>query len=325
MIANLLSHGQRFSFLQTMRLLRLQSHHQCGGKWDTVLEDRVRLRPMLSLGFPPADVDSVEVIDLEETEAVYRVTTRFLGLYGCDSPLPDFYTEDLIEEAREDESASRDFLDILNNFLYHLLFRTVSKYRLDWRVGEERDEMVLEILYAILGFGTEELRASVEEPEALLRYMGLFSQTPRSAAGLRALLIDANGEPTTEIVPCIRRLAEIPEDQRCRLGRAACVLGQHCYLGAAMSDRMGRFRIQVGPLDADRFHSYLPDGRAHEHTAFLARLYAVEPLECEIEAHVAEGEVETVRLGGPRWCKLGWNTWLLSGGERPARHATFEI
>ncbi len=41
----------------------------------------------------------------------FEVQVNFLGLYGTSSPLPVFYTEDLIDEASDDESVAREFIE----------------------------------------------------------------------------------------------------------------------------------------------------------------------------------------------------------------------
>ncbi|MFO8111269.1 MAG: type VI secretion system baseplate subunit TssG [Desulfosalsimonadaceae bacterium] len=67
----------------------------------------------MSLAFPPADIDRIQEMDLQEHSG-YEITANFLGLYGISSPLPTFYTEELMHEAAEDESVCRDFIDVIN-------------------------------------------------------------------------------------------------------------------------------------------------------------------------------------------------------------------
>ena len=108
LIDELVEHGHEFSFVQVMRLARryLDSDGEAGIP-GIPWQERVRIRPELSLAFPAADVAKVE-----RDGDNLRVTATFLGLYGPSSPLPTFYTEDLMEESSNDESVFRDFLDI---------------------------------------------------------------------------------------------------------------------------------------------------------------------------------------------------------------------
>lgn len=322
---DLLTQPRQFTFLQAMRILRRTVNADAGADDRLDFEKRIRVRPRLSLGFATTDLDSIETYEDAEEQTRYRITANMLGLYGADAPLPTFYTEDLFEEAREDESASRDFIDIINTSLYHLLFHCFTKYRLPLRIGDEPDALVLEILYALVGLGEPTMRKTLRHPELLLRYTGLLSQYPRSALGLRTLLADAINEPTLDVTPCRPRYAEIPADQICRLGAQGSTLGTDTYVGQFVYERMGKMEIQVGPVDADRFHALLPGREEHEQAAFLTRFYLTEPLEMDLEVVLADGEAECACLGGARWGNLGWNTWVFSGTLEGACRARFRV
>lgn len=187
MIDDLLSHGHEFSFSQIMRVARL--HLGTGGAQELPeirWQDRVWVRPELSLTFPASDVARVERAGAAGADLL--VTTTFLGLYGSSSPLPTHYTEELLDESAADSTVSREFLDLLHQRLYQLYFQCWSKYRLFIRVAEEKNPQDLERLYCLIGLGEKELRDSVPDAGSLLRYAGLFSQSPRSADGLKTLL-----------------------------------------------------------------------------------------------------------------------------------------
>ncbi|GAB4229287.1 MAG: type VI secretion system baseplate subunit TssG [Deltaproteobacteria bacterium] len=271
------------------------------------------MRPDLSLGFPASDV-----VRIEETPggpSGHRVTVSFLGLYGASSPLPTFYTEDLIDERLTDSTTTRDFLDILHHRLYLLLFRCWSKYRPFVKVVEEESPGDLEKLFCLMGLGEPELRTVEGGPYGLLRYLGLFTQHPRSAAGLEGLLRDAIGGPAVELIPCLLRKARIPPDQRAVLGESGRILGGDCFLGHEIDDRMGKFRLRIGPLDAERFDSLLPGRPAHRRMASMIGLYLTDPLEYDFELVLSRGEAKTACLGAPRWSALGLDTWSFAGDE----------
>ncbi|MGB9701073.1 MAG: type VI secretion system baseplate subunit TssG, partial [Thermodesulfobacteriota bacterium] len=107
---DLLEKGHEFSFFQALRLLRRLTK----GIEQPSPEGRghIKIRPHLSLAFPPADIAQIE--ENAEDPFSFTVTATFLGLYGSSSPLPTFYTEDLLAEAMEEETVTRDFIDIFN-------------------------------------------------------------------------------------------------------------------------------------------------------------------------------------------------------------------
>jgi len=310
-IDELLENGHRFSFFQAVRMLRYWLAKNQGKRPDEdAFTKAIRVRPQLSLDFPETDLAAVD--ERPGYTNRYLLTATFMGIYGVSSPLPTFYTEDLMDETSQDVTATRDFLDIINAPIYRLFFQCWSKYRQHIKVIEEEDPGYLERLFCLWGPGAEAFRKEIPRAYGLLRYIGLFTQFPRSALGLKTLLIDALKAPRLDVVSCVPRMAEIPEDQRCYLGISGNVLGIDSYLGREIADRMGAFRIQVGPVDAGIFHTILPDSEPFQTLVELVHIYLDQPLEWDLEIIMKPREVQTVCLGGDRWSRLGWNTWILS-------------
>ena len=321
----LLREGHRFAFMQAVRLLNLflateTRSHADGrpGFRDTFRQDRIRVRPHLSLDFPGADIVEIEERSQgRKADPLYLITAAFLGLYGASSPLPVFYTEDLLDEAREEGSVSRDFLDIINAPFYGLLFRSWIKYRLDIQVAETQDPLTVERLFCLMGMGGEAIRSSVDDDVARFRYIGLLSQRPRSAQGLETLLRDALSAAHLKVVPGIPRLARIPGDQLCRLGDSGNRLGVSCYLGRKVKDRTGRFRIRVGPLSWEQSREWLPGQARFRKLGGLIRFYLDQPLEWDLEVVLAEEDVRTTRIGDDAGDGLGWRSWLFAAETYP--------
>ena len=168
-------------------------------------------------------------------------------------------------------------------------------------------------MYCLFGLGDEKLQERIEDSYGLLRYIGIFTQSPRSAEGLRALLSDRINEPGIQIVQCVPRSAEIPRDQRLSLGVSANRLGEDTYLGSRIVDRMGKFRVAAGPLDSDTFHRLLPDKSDFKTMNKLIYFYLDKPLTWDVELKLSRDTVRPVQLGAERWAQLGWNSWIYSG------------
>jgi len=124
-----------------------------------------------------------------------------------------------------------------------------------------------------------------------------------------------------DIIQCVPRLAVIPEDQRCYLGVSGNILGADAYAGQEIADRMGAFRIRFGPGGADAFHAVLPGSEPFQTLIALVNLYLDQPLEWDVEVVLNTDEVRTACLGGDRWSRLGWNTWIFSEGSDPVEAA----
>lgn len=314
LLEQLRANPRSFSFVQAVRLLR-QAHGGANkAQAESFLRERLRVRSLLSLGFPATDM--VELDDLparegapEGDEGSVRLTATFLGLYGPSSPLPTFYTEELLDEQAEDRSVSRDFLDVVGDGFFTLFFLAWTRHRLSLKACEERDAATLERLYSLVGLGDPEVRNIFSRPGLLLRSAGLLTQFPRSAAGLRGLLAERAGAPV-RVVQCVSRNVAIPDDQRCLLGQDTAQLGETAWIGSQVRDDTGKFRLEVGPLSAETFRKVIPGGDWHTAIVRLVRFYCTEPLEFDALFRLDPAEVEGSRLGTGDWSRLGCDTWL---------------
>jgi type VI secretion system protein ImpH len=277
----LLTEGHRYAFFQALRLIRLRAPD------DIALRNNVRVRPAVTLSFPETDIDSIKL----DHAGKFSITANFFGLYGVTSPLPTFYTEDLIEEQLQGSSSMRDFLDILHASLYPLLFRAWEKNRLWLTIGERHDTNRLDQLFALVGLSGC-MPQHTADARLLLPHAGNFSQFPRSALGLQALVAGLLGGMPVEVEPCIPETVAIPEAGRCLLGEHACQLGEDALLGRLITERSGSLVVHIGPIGRDQLHSLLPGSPLHERLARSVALYVRTPLRSAM---------------APAWAKAGSN------------------
>jgi type VI secretion system protein ImpH len=241
---------RRFEFGQLVQLIeRYYRPSTLVGFQGHASDERLRFRPEVSFGFPATDVAEVDALSSEEGEpAKYRVTTTFLGLYGSTSPLPSFYTEQILAD---DEGADRvrAFLDLFHHRLLSLFYRCWAKYRYAVGFSADGSDAFTRRVMALVGLGTPGLAEQTGIPAIrLLRYAGLLTQLPPSAAALEAMLRDAfDGVPVC-VEPCTGRWARIAPSQRALLGRRNTTLGVDCTVGEAVFSRSDSFRICMGPM-----------------------------------------------------------------------------
>jgi type VI secretion system protein ImpH len=325
-IQGLVAKPQSYSFFQAIRLLKLWTGKTSEPDAQSFYDDILRVRPHLSLSFPGSDMTEIEILppvkEGEQTQIGLEAT--FLGIYGTGSPLPTFYTEELLEERSDDKSVSRDFLDILGNRTYIHFYRAWSKYRLMVKALDEEDRDYLDRLYCLLGLGHEELRTKLSRPSAALRYIGLFTQYPRSALGLKTMLADAVDASGVDVEQCVHRWVPIPADQRNCLGTTGCSLGEDCWVGSLVEDRMGKITVEFNGLKATQFHELLPGRELNYHVESLIGMYLVEPVEHDLRLKLEPGEVQPARPGQPLWSRLGYDTWILSQGYSGEAEVTFK-
>ena len=306
----LLSEPQRFTMMQA---LWLPGALNAGTAEETDRFSRrsVRVVPWLSLAFPPAEVVSVRKLE-EDGRPVYRVTVPYYGLYSTMGALPTFYTEELLDEAREDESISRDFLDILNNHLYHMLYAANRHGDIARRTVESANRSAEFIQYCLIGQAEEELR----DPSLhALAAADLLAQRSRSAIRLERYLAFVLGRDGVEVEQCVERRASVPTAQRCAVGVGSCRVGDDAVVGESVADSTGKFRIHlcsVKPSDAAEF---LPGREGYGSFRDRVERYLDSPHEFDLVLHPDGSAPQPAALG--EGAKLG--CYLGAKAEQPVR------
>lgn len=293
-----------FSFFQALRLLRHTTQN------ETSFETQVHTRPNLSLAFPNNDLECIT----RREDGHYEVVANFFGLYGVTSPLPTFYTEDLIEEACNERHASRDFLDILHQALYPLLFRTWEKHRLWLTIDELNNEERLDQLYALIGLTVPQDRLPLPEVRRLLAFAGILSQQPRSALGLETVLRGLLDGITVSITQCVPRRLDLSLNDQLWLGQQACLLGEEAVLGGWIDDISGSADIAIHPIDIATFQSLLPGGKRYDTVRAWVAFYQPAPISYSLTLTLDPGMARPTVLGDD-WNRLGLDSWLLSDGS----------
>lgn len=327
-LERLIAKPKNFSFVQALRLLILCGREEYAGQ-EAFLRRGVKIVPELSLAHPSTDIVSIQdctpppVRDDNAPEGSpqsaplsrYTMTATFLSLYGTSSPLPTFYTEELLEEARQDTSASRDFLDIFNQTLYRLYYRAYNKYKLGFRTREQQDAGLRHLQYCLLGMGDENLRRSAGTRESDLRFIGQFTRHARSASGLKFYLGQRAGHADMQIEQCVERHMPIPADQLCRLGQAR--LNGESAIGIRIHDRSGKFRIHLRGMDDKAMQRFAPGGESRSVLENAVRQYLNIPLSYDLVRHAAPNSLNGTRLGQDS--RLGVASVLTVPAQNPAR------
>lgn len=197
----------KFSYVQLIRLLRLFLRPTSQAK--ELFKKDIFVRPVPSLSFPGTDVYSIK----KTGPWKYNIEATFLGLYGPSSPIPVYYTEEIIEELLDEKDVKRDFLDIFNHPFYELFIKIWWKYRIWLKVLDEDDKETLNFIFSFLGFDFKLFNP--RENLALLRLGGIFAKHPRSALGLRAIVSDMLDEEQVEVRQGELYNCKISKEERC--------------------------------------------------------------------------------------------------------------
>jgi type VI secretion system protein ImpH len=317
----------RFSFFQLVRLLQRHSKPaaRIGGR-GPASDEAVRLRPESSLGFPASDVTNLDLVPVPGKSASrYQVTTGFLGLYGSTSPLPSFYSEEILW-GDPDNNRVRDFLDIFHHRLISFFYRCWCKYRYHVEFEHGQDDPFTPRLFALIGLGTPALgqAADVPEPGRLIHFAGLLHQQPHSASALENILSDYFDDLPVQVDQCTGCRIPIQPAQLASLGRNNCRLGIDCTVGSHVFGRRGSFRIVIGPVDYEQFLMFLPDRECHRSLRSIAEFFVNDRLEFDVGLRArgwprlqlnAQGAAQSMS-------RLGWTSWLFSDAPEREREMT---
>lgn len=307
------SRYQNMGFFQLIRLLR--HTYQNDVSFNKIF-DSLDVHPHLSLAFPRTDVIHLQ----EDPTDIYEIIVTFLGLYGSSSPLPTFYTEELLEEQNEDRTALRDFYDIFNEREYKLYFLSHLKYQLGLRIHEDKDEDVLAILFSFIGQNFSQSSNNLKhiEPYELLRYAHLFIHAHRSAEGLEVFLSDMFGVEV-DVIQCVSRVIKIPEENQSILGVVNTTLGEDTHIGDNITDVTGNFTVVFKGLTKEQFHDLLPNTNSFYKLREAVGLYMIENYSWNVEYEVIDA-VHSSQLGATYWNQLGWNSFLYTKESLTKKH-----
>jgi type VI secretion system protein ImpH len=337
---------EQFEFFQAVRLLewyyyRGASQRQSVGRDASPRDEVVRFRALPALSFPGCAITSLKEGTHKPTgrdpsaTAPLEMVVTFLGLTGPSGVLPEHYTTLILERMRQRDHALREFLDLFNHRVISHFYRAWEKYRCPFAYErchrENARDLFTECLYALVGFGTGQLRGRIEpEDTSFLFYAGHFAQHTRSAAPLRAILSDYFNLPVEVQQYCGQWLV-LDEENRSRLahrqraGGQNSQLGVNVILGERIWDVQCKFRLRLGPLTYEQFRRFMPSGDGLLPLAQLTRSYVGPEFDFDVQLVLNASEVPRCRLGStvedqPR---LGWNTWL--GSQSPDRDASDAI
>jgi type VI secretion system protein ImpH len=281
------------------------------GHHGPVGEETIKFRPLLSLGFPKSDVESVSAETRDDGGRRFVVESTFMGLYGSVSPLPAHFTEELLHE-EDDESLVRGLQDLFHHRVISFLYRVWKKYHyhVKFRRGG-RDELSADI-FCLGGLAeANDRRGTTVPPVRLLRYVGLSNQRPISAAALERVVSDYFDGAETRVQPFASRWVRVPEEARTILGSRNCTLGEDVVAGQEVLDRSSKFRLHLGPMALEPYLGFLPGESGYDQLGELIRVFTLDPLTYDIELRLEAPTVPPLQLAPDApGARLGQASWL---------------
>jgi len=273
-------------------------------------EDPIRFGQYARMALASRSIHSVE----SDGERL-KVLLLFSGLFGPNAPMPYHLTE-IINDRRQhhDDNSISVFADIFHHRFFSLFYRAWADsdpvLSMDKGLGS-REDVFAKFMGAVGGtFLTE----SDEFQDLGQRYyMGHIGPSSARPEGLEKVLRDHTGAGI-EVEEFIGTWLEISKDDCLSLGYSQ--LGDGKIVGNLVYSPASAFEIKIGPLSAEEYESFLPNGQH----AKLVREVVTTTIGLELQWRVrlirAPGTTPGMTLGQSGGGRLGYDTWMCElGGE----------
>jgi len=338
LIEQLAQDPHRFEFFQAVRLLLAYQKRYPGNHTDDILGQTIHFRNSLSLGFPPSEIEALEIdwdagnenldqtveqpglagnaTDKEARQAFRRVTITpaFIGLTGPLGVLPRHYTQHVAErELYHRDTATRSFLDIFSSRAVALFYQSWLKYRLYLQYEADRKNHFFPLVLNLTGLRQ---RKSTEKPEAnriadesFAYYVAALRERPRSPQWCARVVADYF-QTTARIGQFCGGWLALPQRERTQLGLTNTVLGESGFCGDRIWVRDMAIRLELGPLRRQRFDELLPGRTGAYKLAELLRVLLGTTFELEVRLTLDARDILPMHLSTTETGKLGWSSWM---------------
>jgi type VI secretion system ImpH/TssG family protein len=291
---------ENFADCSYFQLLRLLAQTQ------SVSKD-VQLRTSLSLYHNSAQVTDFEPIS-------NTIETTILSLYGYNSPMPVNFTVSLLAQVHNaSETAQRDFIDILHQYLHEIYLLALAKYKPFFSAVEHNTHDFRRLIYSFAGWRDQNIDASLNSQEnKLLFFASLFGRRQKSLVGLKVLIKGLQPSLVFECFSCVEYKISIPVKYRIQL--SSSILDNRVMLGNKYYKAGGIVTIHLYELQLQQWQDILNKTNKWQQFFNMLRCYLGCSQLCKVVIYLAAGQASAVKLHDKK-TGLGRNSWLLSSAN----------
>ncbi|WP_312951344.1 type VI secretion system baseplate subunit TssG [Superficieibacter sp.] len=303
----------RYDLFQLLRRLDAQGGERYPlGRSPLPKFEPLRIGQKPSMSFASSTVASVS---RREKSGLHEISIHSFGLFGPNGPLPVHITEYVRERIHhhQDDSLSA-FADLFHHRLTLLFYRAWADAQPTVSLDRHDNKRFATYLASLIGMGQpgQMEKGSLDE-HARFTHAGHLTRHSRDPEGLEKILRNYFNVPVTLVtnVPQWMPLT-VREQAQLGAGRRRPRLGESAFLGIAVRDVQHKFRIELGPLTAEDYQRFLPDGPWLTALRDWVRQYLGIEYEWDVRLILRAEAVQGATLcGGGR---LGYSTWL---GRQP--------
>lgn len=298
------SHADSMNYFQFCRILENLLPENSDG-----LRQVVRFRRKASLLFPSGEISSIETA---VNGRLPSVRTTFLGLYGVDSILPDYFLNDIATH-KDGSNSLAEFLDIFNHRVSELFYAAWKKYRypIQFSYGG-KDKLSLSLLHLIgqniqSELGGKALLQHTLLDSKILGLLGVFHQKTRTADGICSLVKYLNLGSEVKVTEFQPQWVHL--DQQKKLGKQGIKLDRgSAVLGRRIKDYSHLIHIDITPNNFAEVIQMLPGGEGNQKLLQLLKIYLGHRTDADIYLNIKKQWTPQACLNGRQM--LGINTGL---------------
>ena len=337
-LAQLLRDPQHFNLFQAISLLERAAPDRAPVGTGVGMDEAVRLAAHVDLAFAPSDIASLRAS--AEPGPAWVLRTPAMTLAGANGPLATPFTELLIEQRRQRNSAGLDFLDIFNGRLLAFWHRARARHHVALAPGgtspvptpnQAPMAPLLRTVDALSGLGRGEGAHGPRGELGWLRQAGLQNGAPRSMSSLLALLGDRFNVRFTgeQFVGGWHALAA--GDQARLQGRGMRRAGRQpsgmgASLGARAWDQAAGMALFLPALTPAHFEPWLPGSARFGLLGWLVASHLQADFKVTLTLTLSAPPATTLGRSTAMAPRLGRSAWLSNRNGaactyRPARFA----
>ena len=284
--------------LETERTLGTTSHPKF---------DLLRFKQNAELKFHTGAISKSE---LNVSQKKLEMFVNFFGLLGTNSPMPYFFTEHIIDMAREGNTSLIDFLDIFQHRMLSFFYRAWAVNQQCVSYENNKEDHFKEYIYSIISENYQHNRNESSLPEdSKIYYSGHLIHAEKKSESVRAILNSYFDVPVTinEFEPF---WLDIPDESNFRLGGSSengC-LGRSTFAGEKTYNCTMKYKIIIGPMKYKKYKSMLPGTLGYRNLIDWLDHCTPHELTWEVQFTLESNEVPYFDSKAA----LGYSSWLLS-------------
>jgi type VI secretion system protein ImpH len=314
----LIADASKYSFIEVYKLLCELS---LANKLDPL--NMIRIRPILGLQHARTQVVSVSKQWQNEQQFLYYLNVNLPGLYGNASPLPKFFTEELVQASHKDQNQTRIFLDLIHQRLYQLLY-SANIQQLPHYLDQGRKN-VYAFMLAMVGFKDELWLNDFPDKAFILRNVNIFRHQKGTVAGLQNLVQDLFPNATISIIQCVNREVDIATSQKLALNQQANQLSFSTVLGNKMLDLQSKVVLSISPLSGTEYKKWCLSPQYWQAFQGLIQYFIGQPLLVQLHVDIVAEPDFNLCLVPDNAFALGRNAWLANSEQTPHLHAPIKL